>query len=347
MNVRTCQIADCKAVYLFVKTASALALNNRHSLISKRMHSPRFRISISPRGKPLNVLRRSTSRPFVSLFEDDSSDEEDEIIKLIEKPTEDDNVAMTTIDNLHEMETVVATITQNNDMTICQDLDVILPEEKEQPKKKHSLFSFEYSPTTMDYEEEIDKERKYDGDFFSGPIDLELNLDLSCYPKATFNRDNRFELDDHVQFIPNPEHKYLIDGDGEYIKSVTEYIGTHLFQPFPEETVAYAITLSKDYENNVSPYSGKTSQQIVALWENLRQKGCLRGERIHRAIYNYFETCELYISPYLPAGFLEFRKHYPTLQPIRTEHALMHRKSRICGSTDLLGEDPDHPGNFF
>lgn len=321
---------------VFLLSVPPVSFKNMSKSLTTSPQSPRSKFKISPRGKYLQGktkrnLTHSTRRPIN--FDDNEEDEDDDFEIMLHSTSSSSSSSSSPKSKEDFMEEEVEDLLGD----LLDDVPLSLP-------KPMSILNYEHVPQKMPL---VTIKKTNNVDYFSEFPDLEARINLDAYPKADFNTRNKFDMDDTLRFEAQPDHTYFINNNSNDIMSVTQYINTKIFNPFPEFTIANAIVRSQDYLSRQSPYSGMTVEEIMNQWETTRNKACLRGERIHRAIYNYFETQELYISPYLPQAFREFRKRYPTLRPVRTEHSIAHPLARICGSTDFLGEDESRPGEYI
>lgn len=173
---------------------------------------------------------------------------------------------------------------------------------------------------------------------------------------------NRHPRDSQIKFIEEG-HIYLIND--KPVKLSCTGLVKRFFPEFNADRVIKNIMSSSDYRNGLSPYSGKTLQEIKDGWSESGKKASDLGSEMHANIeflmnklqhpklldmkvefedcqveseMNYFKDfCRVYLNKSLS-------KH---LEPYRTEWVIFDESIQLAGSIDMLFRSfcdlPDDP----
>lgn len=149
---------------------------------------------------------------------------------------------------------------------------------------------------------------------------------------------NHHPRDDRIRF-QEEGHLYFLDGDATDIVSVTTMIKSFC-QPFDADAIITKMQNSKSWGPK-HKYYGQTREEIKRGWEENRDDSSTRGTELHRSIELYYnEVPEPLESPEYQY-FVKFTEDHPDLVPYRTEWVVYSEEHRVCGSIDMVLENPD------
>ena len=135
-------------------------------------------------------------------------------------------------------------------------------------------------------------------------------------------------------------HKYTCGGEGNYI-SVTTWNHRH-FKQFDADAIITKMMANKKTWP-LSPYFGKTREEIKLQWNQNRDSAAQLGTAMHYAIECYYtkeaEAAAGIEAP--PQAFLDFVAEHPHLKPYRSEWMVFDEDVKIAGSIDMVYENPD------
>ena len=142
-------------------------------------------------------------------------------------------------------------------------------------------------------------------------------------------------------------HKYTCAGEGNYI-SVTTWNHRH-FKQFDADAIITKMMANKKTWP-LSPYFGKTREEIKLQWDQNRDSAAQLGTAMHYDIECYYTKdvqpqalkepqalTEAPPSP--PQAFLDFVADHPHLKPYRSEWMVFDEDVKIAGSIDMVYED--------
>ena len=138
-------------------------------------------------------------------------------------------------------------------------------------------------------------------------------------------------------------HKYTCGGEGNYI-SVTTWNHRH-FKQFDADAIITKMMANKKTWP-LSPYFGKTREEIKLQWNQNRDSAAQLGTAMHYAIECYYtkeaEAAAGIEAP--PQAFLDFVAEHPHLKPYRSEWMVFDEDVKIAGSIDMVYEDMQADG---
>jgi hypothetical protein len=155
---------------------------------------------------------------------------------------------------------------------------------------------------------------------------------------VTPKNKNSHPRDALIEFDAGP-HKYTCDGEAGYT-SVTTWNHTH-FKQFDADAI---ITKMMSNKNKwlLSPYYGRTREEIKEMWDKNRDEAAQLGTDMHYAIEQYYlniinadEGADV-LSANLPEKFLKFVNDFPELKPYRSEWMIFDEDVRLAGSIDMV-----------
>lgn len=138
--------------------------------------------------------------------------------------------------------------------------------------------------------------------------------------KFRFNQRNIHYRDSHI-FFERTEHKYIVNG--EVLQSVTNFV-KDLFPIFDAEIHAQRLSVRM----------GKTTKEILDMWETKGKESRDLGILLHQKIENYYQGVNQ-IEDDTFRLFKEFAEKIK-LEPYRTEWTIYDWKHKIAGTVDLV-----------
>jgi len=140
-------------------------------------------------------------------------------------------------------------------------------------------------------------------------------------------------------------HKYTCAGEGNYI-SVTTWNHRH-FKQFDADAIITKMMANKKTWP-LSPYFGKTREEIKLQWDQNRDNAAQLGTAMHYAIECYYiKTAAAAAAAGVeapPQAFLDFVADHPHLKPYRSEWMVFDEDVKIAGSIDMVYEDMQADG---
>jgi len=166
----------------------------------------------------------------------------------------------------------------------------------------------------------------------------------TCSKKGKLETSNPHILDSRLQF---EEAGHVYFWDGQDIKkiggtSVTTII-KFFFKPFNPQHCIRAITRGRKYLTDPSyKYYKKTNQQILDMWEQLRDEACDAGTRFHLDVELSYNGIDVSNDTKEWNQFQMFEKSRDkTMTPFRTEWMIYDSDLRIAGSLDIVFKNSD------
>ena len=146
--------------------------------------------------------------------------------------------------------------------------------------------------------------------------------------------------DEHISFEEGP-HIYTIHGERGTYTSVTTWNHSH-FSKFDSSVALKAVLRNPKHKNDPTyKYYQKSEEDILAMWSS--NEAAEAGTRMHYHIecfYNYMEVEHDGSEEF--DYFLRFEEDYKDkFKPYRTEWMVYHEELKLCGSIDMIFENPD------
>jgi ATP-dependent exoDNAse (exonuclease V) beta subunit len=148
---------------------------------------------------------------------------------------------------------------------------------------------------------------------------------------------NPHEKDEFIQF-QEIGHKYFIHGEGGYT-SITTLIGK-LFEHFDANKIIDKMLTGKKMADPTYKYYGMERRDIIALWDANGKDASEKGTAMHENIEKYYNNITVYDDSAEFRFFKKFLNDY-NLKPYRTEWTVFYTKYKLCGSIDMIFENPD------
>ena len=148
---------------------------------------------------------------------------------------------------------------------------------------------------------------------------------------------NAHEKDQYIEF-EEIGHRYTIHGETGYT-SITTLIGK-LFEHFDANKIIDKMIKSKKMLDPTNKYFGMTRENIIALWDANGKDASEKGTAMHMNVENYYNNIEVNDDSTEYGFFKKFIVDFP-LKPYRTEWTVFYTKYKLCGSIDMIFENPD------
>jgi ATP-dependent exoDNAse (exonuclease V) beta subunit len=148
---------------------------------------------------------------------------------------------------------------------------------------------------------------------------------------------NAHEKDKYIEF-EEIGHRYTIHGETGYT-SITTLIGK-LFEHFDANKIIDKMIKSKKMLDPTNKYFGMTRENIIALWDANGKDASEKGTAMHMNVENYYNNIEVNDDSIEYSFFKKFIVDFP-LKPYRTEWTVFYTKYKLCGSIDMIFENPD------
>jgi ATP-dependent exoDNAse (exonuclease V) beta subunit len=175
-------------------------------------------------------------------------------------------------------------------------------------------------------------------------------------------KKNNFHIrDNNIKYIKDSSSRYIIttDVDSKYV-SVTNWVHSN-FCSFDSDNVIDKMMKSKSWSN--SKYNNKSKEEIIREWNINSKKSSNYGIHLHKYIEifmnletdvekpNHSDLLEAYvlneelfeniINTKEWDYFINFVDTYPKLIPYRSEWFIYNEDIKICGTIDMVYENPD------
>jgi ATP-dependent exoDNAse (exonuclease V) beta subunit len=148
---------------------------------------------------------------------------------------------------------------------------------------------------------------------------------------------NPHEKDKLIEF-QELGHKYFINGESGYT-SITTLI-SKLFEHFDANKIIDKMLNGKKMLEPTYKYFGMTREEIIALWEANGKEASEKGTAMHENIEKYYNNIDVIDNSIEYGFFRKFIVDYK-LKPYRTEWTVFYTKYKLCGSIDMIFENPD------
>lgn len=175
---------------------------------------------------------------------------------------------------------------------------------------------------------------------------------------------NSHERDKDIVFEPIT-HKYVINGSNDYT-SATTWVHSN-FEPFDNDSVIDKMMNGSGWIK--SPYFGMSKDDIKQKWAENGKESSGLGTDLHLHIEKFMNlptgktrpTHKDLLEAYEKQPFTEFEqnqavewgyfidfvKKYPDFLPYRSEWMVYQEDIKICGTIDMVYENPDGSLNIF
>lgn len=153
------------------------------------------------------------------------------------------------------------------------------------------------------------------------------------------SQKNTHPRDEFISFEEGP-HIYTVCGERGTYTSVTTWNHSH-FSHFDGEGTVDKILKGRKMSDPSYKYYGMTKEQILAEWDDKRDRAAQSGTKMHYDIECYFNSMDVTNNSIEFTYFLNFRKDFPDLVPYRTEWMVYYEELKLSGSIDMVFENPD------
>ena len=150
---------------------------------------------------------------------------------------------------------------------------------------------------------------------------------------------NAHPRDEFISFEEGP-HIYTVCGERGTYTSVTTWNHSH-FSHFDANGVVDKLVSGRKMKDPVYKYYGMTKEEILADWDNNRDRAATAGTKMHYDIECYFNGLNVVNDSVEFGYFMQFRKDFPDLIPYRTEWMVYYEELKLSGSIDMVFENPD------
>jgi ATP-dependent exoDNAse (exonuclease V) beta subunit len=150
---------------------------------------------------------------------------------------------------------------------------------------------------------------------------------------------NAHERDQYILF-EEIGHKYTIKEKTNYT-SVTTLI-SKMFEHFDAEKIVSKMLMNKKKMSDPSnKYFGMSREGILEMWANNGKNASEKGTAMHANIENYYNNIESDDGSIEYEYFKRFVEDNPDLKAYRTEWCVYDEDEKVCGSIDMIFENPD------
>jgi len=153
------------------------------------------------------------------------------------------------------------------------------------------------------------------------------------------SQKNAHPRDEFISFEEGP-HIYTVCGERGTFTSVTTWNHSH-FSHFDANGIVDKLLLGKKMKDPTYKYYGMTKEEILADWDNNRDRAASAGTKMHYDIECYFNGMDVVNDSVEFGYFMQFRKDFPDLVPYRTEWMVYYEELKLSGSIDMIFENPD------
>jgi ATP-dependent exoDNAse (exonuclease V) beta subunit len=182
---------------------------------------------------------------------------------------------------------------------------------------------------------------------------------------------NSHERDKNIVFIPS-SHRYMINNEEGYT-SATTWVHSN-FEPFDNDSVIDKMMNGSNWAK--SPYFGLSKGDIKQKWAENGKESSGMGTDLHYHIEKFMNLptgktrpthkdlleeyykisrqdtansfTEIELKQVIEWGyFLDFVRKHPDFLPYRSEWMVYNEDIKICGTIDMVYENPDGSLNIF
>ena len=150
---------------------------------------------------------------------------------------------------------------------------------------------------------------------------------------------NTHPRDANITFEEGP-HIYTICGERGTYTSCTTFVHCH-FSDFDADKIIDGMMASKNWSDPKYKYYGMTREQIKTLWNTKRDSSSFQGTKMHYDIECFFNEMHIVNDSVEFQYFMKFVADFPDLKPYRTEWMVFYEEYKLCGSIDMVFENPD------
>lgn len=165
-------------------------------------------------------------------------------------------------------------------------------------------------------------------------------LTIMCSLTNTYLQELNSNPRDVLVEFDEPTHIYTIEGKQDYT-STTTWIHHH-FSTFDSDKQSTDIMKGKKIHDPTYKYYGMTKHEIMELWRINGETASRAGTQVHYDIECFYNNNLKEESSDIDFKyFKEFARDNAHLKPYRTEWCVFNEEWKICGSIDMLYENPD------
>lgn len=154
---------------------------------------------------------------------------------------------------------------------------------------------------------------------------------------------NKHPRDERIRFVEK-NHAYYVDGNNDGYISTTTLVHS-LFEKFDADKVISKMRRSASWSS--SRYFGMETCAIKDSWEQNRDSAAKAGTSMHENIENFYNQVSHDTESLEFKLFDKFLKDHLDLKPFRTEWCIFDEDAKVCGSVDMVYEDPQRVGTFI
>jgi ATP-dependent exoDNAse (exonuclease V) beta subunit len=152
--------------------------------------------------------------------------------------------------------------------------------------------------------------------------------------------------DARISFEEGP-HIYTIDDVRGSYTSVTTWNHSH-FQGFNAEKIAAGILKKDEWKNDPTyKYYQMPAEEIIKSWKDNGSSASGKGTTLHANIENFYNNEPVKDDSVEYQYFEAFQKDHNHLIPYRTEWMVFHEELKLCGSIDMIFQDPNSDGLYI
>lgn len=148
---------------------------------------------------------------------------------------------------------------------------------------------------------------------------------------------NPHEKDKFIEF-QELGHLYYIHGKSGYT-SITTLIGK-LFEHFDANKIIDKMFSGKKMQDPTYKYFGMNRADIIEMWDTNGKEASEKGTAMHENIEKFYNNVIVDDNSIEYGFFKQFSIDFP-LKPYRTEWTVFYTKYKLCGSIDMIFENPD------
>ena len=159
-------------------------------------------------------------------------------------------------------------------------------------------------------------------------------------PPLFLANKNKHSRDESISF-KEEGHIYTINGISGNYTSVTTIVHQNFSHFDSNETADNLLKNTKKMADPNYKYFGKTKKDIIEEWNQSGKIASEAGTNLHADIENYYNGVPVENNSIEFQYFNNFVKDFPELIPYRTEWMVFYEEYKICGSIDMVFENPD------
>lgn len=151
---------------------------------------------------------------------------------------------------------------------------------------------------------------------------------------------NPHPRDFRLEFVES-SHTYYVDGTKDGYISCTSLVH-NMFEKFDADVVISKMMSSRNWPN--SPYFGMEADDIKKKWDANRDAAAQAGTAMHENIEMFYNEESHEENSKEFELFSKYLSDHNIYRPHRTEWCIFDEEARVCGSVDMIYDDPDRPG---